>query len=196
MHELVEQFCTAWEAWDERSGGGDLYLDTVMRYLGGSVPSGDMDRYESNATDPSRLSLLQPVDPEKSYTVDDMRTSLDFLVSRVGVNAGFLISSLMRIVGSDLEQTAEAYRKRVEALPASSDVQRLFEHYSGKGTLPVNAEGALGNMAGYLQERLSALPGRGGRQFPIDAWRQIMIPLLDTDIMYTELHGEFDEDEL
>jgi hypothetical protein len=72
----------------------------------------------------------------------------------------------------------------------------IFEHYSSEGTLGPEAGRALADVAGYLQKELSALPGRGGRQLPFDAWRELTTPILDTDIMYTELYGEWDENEL
>jgi hypothetical protein len=196
MHELVEQFCTALAAWDDRSGGGAAFFEVIMRYLGGSVPPVGTEEAGSPAPQMSRIPLLEPMDTEKHYTVDEVCRTLDYLVGRVGVNPGFLISSLIRAVGSDLEQSAEAHKRHVEELPSASDVQGLFDHYAGKGTLAPNAERALGGMAELIQDMLSNLPGRGRRQFPLDAWRELMPPILDSDLMYRELDGGFDEDEL
>jgi hypothetical protein len=121
---------------------------------------------------------------------------LDFLVGNIGVNPGFLIGSLIRSVDSDLQETDEAYRKRLEELPSASDVQGLFNHYLDKGTLAPNAERALGGVSELIQEMLSSLPGRGQREFPLEVWRELMTPILDSDLMYRELDGGFDEDEL
>jgi hypothetical protein len=51
-------------------------------------------------------------------------------------------------------------------------------------------------MAELIQEMLSTLPGRGQRQLPLDAWRELVTPMLHSELMYRELDGRFDEDEL